>query len=141
MSTISTCEVNNNNPMVFDFGEIDPEMMTGIRAYEMLNSFQLICGGGIYEKNKRFFISGKPAVGFSATNILATSTDGLGIALEQSWEEKAPIALNQTVSLLSSSHVSSNHWFAFVAYLVKKDDITLSPGPFNATASIEFYYE
>lgn len=146
LATDGTCEINHNKNMTFDFGEVDPEKLTGDRPYSSSSSLWVDCGDNGEAAIAYILISGNPGVGFSTTNILATSTDGLGIALEQGWipgvpmgGNNKPITINQP-EMVPSENISGGAWFLYGFYLVKKAGVTLSPGPFNATATMGFFY-
>lgn len=124
------CVVNNNKPILVDFGKaIDINAIDG-ETYQVPVSYTLKCSANVRNAMKMGVI-GLPA-NFDA-DVLKTSKDNLGIALSF---RGTPMPLNRYFGFTWSASAVPE----LKAALVKRPDAKLTGGPFTAGATLQVIY-
>lgn len=139
---IPPCQINNNNPVDVDFGNIRINELD-TKEHIKVVSFPIYCPyhqGRVYVK-----MTGKSMTG--KDNVLETNIRGLGIALYQGERTGKHLILGdgtsgygyEVINGFSEKNVRLSI-FSFTAKIYKEESAPISPGEFNTSAIIDIAY-
>ncbi|HDY1778226.1 TPA: fimbrial protein [Escherichia coli] len=139
---IPPCQINNNNPVDVDFGNIRVSELDAKEHIKVV-SFPVYCP---YHQGKAYVkMTGKGMAG--KDNVLETNIGGLGIELYQGEGTGKHLILGggasgygyEVINSFSERNVRES-MFTFTAKIYKEGSATINPGEFNASAIMDIAY-
>lgn len=125
------CEVNNDQKIDVDFGDLSVKKIDGVN-YRRTLSYKITCGTSSTSWNMFLVMSGTPA-GFDTENAtLSSSVDGLGVKV---WLGGQPFTLNTQIAINPLSPPSLE------AAPVKELSTVLSESAFQSTGTLIAVYQ